>query len=245
MREYLYPNKEIWIGKIERLILVVAVPILIVFLYIYNFIRNGIAYTINQNILFDFLYQQGNSFSYLAQGFDVLHILPMNEFPGYMLGPSYDNVVYGSIIGRMIFGTSAIVGQSMDAVTRGHNMASHLSYILLGKEYLSGYGTGTVFILEIVHDVGWGGLVLYAIVFGWLCVKIMNSFASAKIVTNVIFLYSLLEIYFVPRSSALYFLMRSFITPYFWITLLFVIAVSKLYFHFKIKVMPIKIKLVG
>lgn len=234
LREFRYPNQERWVGKKEIIILLLAIPSLAIFAYSYNFIRQGKAYTIDNKVFLNFIHQQGISFQYLAQGFDVLDELPVKGLPGYMLGPLFDNIVYGTAIGRMIFNTKAIATQSMEAISVGHDMKQHLSYALMGNGYFLGYGSGAIFILEVIHDIGWLGLLVYSFFMGWFCVKIVDWFLSPKLIGNTIIIYSLLQIYYIARSDALSFL-EHIINPYFWIAMIIIYTLSYFTPSFKVK----------
>lgn len=232
IRAYLYPNGEKWLGRAEKMAIQISIPVLIVFCYIYMDIRNGNSYSVNEDVFLNFFYQQGISFNYLSRGFDVLEELPLSGWPGYMLGPLYDNVVYNSVIGRFIFGTSALGTQSMQAIQIGHDMKQHLSYQLMGNSYLLGHGTGSIFILEVIHDIGWIGLIAYATILGWFCVKVMSCFTTNRFILKTVLIYALLQIYYIPRADALTFL-EQLVNPYFWITILLLIGVSKLSFRIR------------
>lgn len=227
IRHFYYTDGEVWIGKLEKILIILSLPILIMFCYAYNFIRTDRDYSINASFVLDFFYQQGISFDVLAQGFDILDILPLKGWPGYMLGPLYDNLFYNNLIGRILTNSDALVGQSMDTIIRSHDMKQHLSYMLMGNAYLLGYGKGSVYILEVVHDIGWIGLIAFSIWFGRLTVRMLDYFVSNRIIVSTIFIYALLQIYYIPRSDALYFI-QHIVDLYFWIPIAGIIILSKI-----------------
>lgn len=224
---------EKWLGKREKTFILLMIPFIIVFLYGYNFWRNGKTLKLNNwsNLFLNFLYQQGKSFDVLVQGFDVMHLLPRNNFPGYMFGPIYDNFVYNSFVGRLLFGTVSINNQTIKAITLGHDMKAQLSYILMGKGYLQGAGVGTVHILEVIHDIGWVGLLIYNTILGMAFVKMVDWFGNYSkkngwIVTTLS-IYVFFQLYYTPRSDAIYMIAPIF-SLYFWICVIICSTLAKM-----------------
>ncbi|WP_339250626.1 O-antigen polysaccharide polymerase Wzy family protein [Paenibacillus sp. FSL P2-0136] len=217
---YKFKESKRWIGKIEKLVIVISIPLLMAFLYGYNYWRTGRAVELFEgNLITNFLYQQGISFDVLVQGFDVMNLLPENKFPGYMFGPIYDNVIHNSLIGRLLFDTVSINNQSLDALALGHDMKAHLSFVLMGNNYLQGAGVGVVHILEVIHDIGWIGLIFYNLILGAGMVKMVDWFGlynENKWVLTTLVIYALLQLFYTPRSDAIYMIAPIF-SPYFWI----------------------------
>ncbi|MEK5435776.1 O-antigen polysaccharide polymerase Wzy family protein [Paenibacillus sp. FSL L8-0696] len=225
-------ENEKWIGKIEKTVIIAMIPILIGFSYGYNYWRTGRAVDLFEgNLVTNFLYQQGNSFDVLVKGFDVLDLLPIKSLPGYMLGPIYDNIVHNTLIGRVLFGTVSINNQSLEALALGHDMKAHLSYMLMGNNYLQGAGVGVVHILEVVHDIGWIGLIIYNILLGLGMVKMVDWFGkyakNNSWIISTLVIYALLQLFYTPRSDAIYMIAPVF-SPYFWICVIICFLFGKI-----------------
>ena len=101
-----YDEKTKWIGIIEKTIMLVSIPILIIGLSIMNYTREdkdvpnkGIGYTFT-----DFFYKQGVTFDVLCMGYKVIDNLPNKNEKMFTLGPIIDYIKY-STISQTFFGT--------------------------------------------------------------------------------------------------------------------------------------------
>ncbi|WP_125144032.1 O-antigen polysaccharide polymerase Wzy family protein [Clostridium transplantifaecale] len=213
------PYSEKWIGLCEKIIILLSIPLMIVFLFAYTYWRNNNSVDLfsGENLLFRFIYQQGNSFDVLVKAFDVLKELPENKWPGYTLGPVYDNLVHNNIIGRTLFNTVPTNIQTQEALQISHDMKAHLSYILMGNMYFQGHGVGVVYILEVFSDFGWFGVIIYNFILG-ICLERVIFWIQKNWLLSTISIFAFFQLFYTPRSDALYMVMH-LVHPYFWIAI--------------------------
>ncbi len=211
------PNEKRWFGKAEKTIVAILLPFVICFLLIYTELRNGYSNNISskmRNPIINFLYEQSTTYNALVKFWDVKDQLPKLGFPGYFFGYAYDVFFQNGIISRLT-GFSFPIGQTMERLLVSHDLKLHLSYAVSGDMFFLGHGIGTSYILDVFVDYGWIGVIIFNIVLGWYLNKIKFLISKHWIISTMI-LYSLLSIFYIPRSTAL----EPFVfilSPYFWL----------------------------
>ena len=189
-----------WVGKIERLLLIICTPLGIIFLGLFNYIREGISFNgihVSTSII-DFFYKQGVTFSWISCGLGVINQLPAHVC--YTFGTIVDYILYGSL-GQIIFGTEGIPSNNTAIHgTRGNSLSHHLSYIVLGNKYLEGHGTGSSYLLESYIDFGYIGVFIISLFIGILSIALMRAakkYFSIAIITFLTFT----GIIYMPRNE--------------------------------------------
>lgn len=198
-RDYVGCKKK-WVGKTEKLLLVAGIPTGVFFLGVYNYIREGSSIK-SFNFLYvlkDFFYKQGVSFSWLSCGVGVCEQLPKHI--NYSFGGLIDYILYGKM-GQLLFETQGIPsGNNVIRGTSGNNLAHHLSYIVLGKRYLQGHGTGSSYLMENYIDFGLLGVFLFGIFIGIIVILFMKL-AKSYSIFSIILLLMFSGIIYMPRSE--------------------------------------------
>ena len=211
------PNEIKWFGKVEKTIVVILLPFVICFLLIYTELRNGYSSNISskmQNPIVNFLYEQSTTYNALVKFWDVKDKLPQLEFPGYLFGYAYDVFFQNGIISGLT-GVSFPVGQTMERLLVSHDLKLHLSYAVSGDMFFQGHGIGTSYVLDVFVDYSWIGVIIFNVIIGWYLNKVKYLLSKHWILSAMI-LYSLLTIFYIPRSTAL----EPFVfilSPYFWL----------------------------
>lgn len=203
IRDVLGDEKK-WIGKIEKTIMVIALPISVIFLGAYNYLRSAEQVTKNiGSILLDFFYSQGVTFEVLIIGHGAMPYLPERSFRNYTFGGIIDYIAHGSIA-QKLWGAEAIPdGNSIFNAFQSNNFAHNMSYIAKGKEaYLNGEGFGSSYILETYVDFGYIGLVIFSFILGIILIYAM-TWLRKNILTFTITLTALTTVFFAPRAEAL------------------------------------------
>lgn len=219
IRDYLKDESK-WIGKIEKILLIVCIPAGIIVMYLYSFIRSG-GNIKGGNIFLmikNFFYSQGVTFDVLAIGYGWKGNLPERPFRNYTFGGFIDYIVHGRI-GQALWGTEPL--PTTNCYTNGrlsNNLSHNLAYAQNQQSYLEGHGWGSSFMLENYIDFGYIGVLIFSVILGILLIKMVkhswkNSF------TNTIILVSLMNLYFIPRAEATGWLVF-IITLQFWICML-------------------------
>lgn len=196
-------NKEKWFGRLEKICIVITIPIGVVFLAAYSYIRSDQALkTINPFRLFtEFFYGQGVTLNVLTRGYGYRLNLPEREFRNYTFGGIIDYIVHGNI-GQLLFGTEALPeGNCWTNGRISNNLSHNLSYVIMKEEYLSGRGLGSSYILENYIDFGYIGVAVFSIILGGLLIWFMRGIGKSNLL-NAIMLISLTEIFYIPRAEA-------------------------------------------
>ena len=196
-------NKEKWFGRLEKICIVITIPIGVVFMAAYSYIRSDQALkTINPFRLFtEFFYGQGVTLNVLTRGYGYRLNLPEREFRNYTFGGIIDYIVHGNI-GQLLFGTEALPeGNCWTNGRISNNLSHNLSYVIMKEEYLSGRGLGSSYILENYIDFGYIGIAVFSIILGGLLIWFMCGIGKSNLL-NAIMLISLTEIFYIPRAEA-------------------------------------------
>lgn len=191
-----------WIGRFEKICLAVAVPGSLVFMSVYAFIRSD-APLVSFNpfvYLGQFFYGQGVTFNVLQIGYGYRKGI---ELLGnhYTFGGMIDYIKHGTL-GQLIFGTDPLPAGNCDINgIHSNNLSHNLSYITMRKDYLSGRGRGSSYLLETYFDFGYIGVILFSLLLGALLVLMVHKFGK-NVLGSTIILVSLTTIYFIPRAEA-------------------------------------------
>lgn len=180
-------DKEIWIGKKEKYLLLFGSPFGIVFLGLFNYARDG---GVNVNfsvfeIITDFFYKQGVTFSWISAGLGVMEELPAHI--NYSFGAVIDYILYGKF-GQLVFETKEIAaGNNVMRASTGNSLSHHLSYRLLGNQYLQGHGTGSTYLLENYIDFGYVGVFFISVCLGMILIWIVRKARNSYLCTVLVF----------------------------------------------------------
>ncbi len=227
-RNYYYANGEKWIKKYHKIMGLILVPIFIIGLGAYNYIRDDKAVENSSpiNMFVDFFYKQGTTFDTICQGFENEKLLKNQKHViSYTFGDFIDYILH-STISQKIFKTDSLgTGNSIKMATESNSMAHHLSYIVLGDTYLQGHGRGTSFLIELYMDFGIIGVIIYSIILGILLIVILKLCGNKKILIRYIAFTVLANIWTLPRYSATGFL-SFIITPQFWIVIIMLYVIE-------------------
>lgn len=209
-------DKEKWIGKLERTILIITVPFVLIFMAAYSSLRSG------QNVsgqgvgalFINFFYGQGVSFDVLGIGYKCIPLLPERAFRNYTFGGIIDYFQHGSFA-QKFFGAQPLGGgNDLTNALLSNSFAHNMSYIAKGDKYLAGEGWGSSYLLETYTDYGYWGIIVFSLLLGALLVYgtytwKKNSFS--KVITMLI----LTKIFFAPRGAATEFV-EFLVTAQFW-----------------------------
>ncbi len=199
----IYEKRQRWIGKIEKVILMISIPASLVFMTAYSYIRVG-AEVAQKNIFklfFDFFYGQGVTFNVLGIAYGYRNNLPERAWRNYTFGGMIDYIVHGRI-GQMLFGTDPLPeGNNWTNGTLSNNFSHNFSYLVRKKDYLNGQGWGSSYMIETYIDFGYVGLVIFNLILGILLIYMLKRFGK-NILLDTIFLLSLTTIFLIPRAEA-------------------------------------------
>lgn len=204
IREYKYiGKKESWFGKKEKIISVVAIPVLIIAMCLYSDIRmdRDIKFSSIGDTFRRFFIEQGVSFDVLLIGYRTIDKLPVRDFRNYTFGGIIDYFLHGTI-GQKIFGTYPLPnGNNIVNALESNRFAHNMSYVALGDEYLAGRGWGSSYLLELYTDYGYLGIIVFSLILGAFFVAVY-SLLSKNLISRISVLMILTNIFFMPRGEA-------------------------------------------
>ena len=206
-----------WLGVLEKGALILAVPLGLVLLGAMNYLREGQGMEGGLNpiaVIADLFYKQGVSFRWLALGYGAIPFLPHNGFTNYTFGSFIDYFCNGSIAQKFFGAVSLGSSNSLLKAQYGNNFSHHLSYILLGDEYLAGHGCGSSYLLEVFADYGYLGIVVFSLILG-LFLVCAPRLAGKNAVLFSIILLCMTNLFLIPRAEATGFL-QFVLTMQFW-----------------------------
>lgn len=196
-------DREKWIGKVEKCLIVVAVPTLMVLMVTTAYLRYGHKPIKNPLEAIGYLIcNQGTMFLNICRGFDTMpQIRAMVEGPKcYTFGAIIDSVSR-SRIGQLLFHTVPFPpGNNAVRALESHSFGDIFSYIAV-PTYLEGGGWGTSYLLETYYDFGWVGIVLFSLLLGFFLVWFLRGMRKNWLVKSIL-LMSLTQLFMLPRETS-------------------------------------------
>lgn len=194
-----------WFGKWERRLVFLGSPFIIAFLGIYIDIRaqRSVNFSTIPSAIVNFFSDQGITFSYMCAGMGNIELLPKRT--SYTFGTIIDYFKYGSI-SRLLTGTSHLGDtNSLARALTGNSYAHHMSYVLLGEDYLNGRGIGSSYINEIFADLGYAGVAIFSLFLGFLLIYLVRA-AARGCWQCAILLLCFSGIIYIPRAEFISFI---------------------------------------
>ncbi|WP_059069015.1 O-antigen polysaccharide polymerase Wzy family protein [Mediterraneibacter massiliensis] len=202
LRDYLVDDKK-WIGKVEKGIIIICTPLLMLFMVVYASVRSGAGIKIGNflGMISEFFYSQGVSFDVLCIGYGYTSGLKNLKPVNYTFGGIIDYLYRGSV-GQTIFHTEPLTSYNSIFNAENSNSLSHaLSYLSMKDQYLEGRGRGSSYLLEVATDFGFIGVFIFSVLLGALLLYMVYGFGK-KMLVNTIILACLQNIFFIPRAEA-------------------------------------------
>lgn len=196
-------DREKWIGKIEKCLVLMGVPGMMVVLTAAVFLRYGREVLKNPlDAVAYLIYNQGGMFQYICRGYNTMPqiraLVGGSRF--YTFGSIIDGISR-SRIGQVLFHTVPFPpGNNAVRALEGHSFGDIFSYIALSN-YLEGGGYGTSYLLETYYDFGWVGIVLFSLLLGFFLVWFLRGMRKNWLVKSIL-LMSLTQLFMLPRESS-------------------------------------------
>lgn len=202
LRDFL-EKKNIWVGKVEKALMCIGIPVGMIAMIMYSFFRAGVDVTVTNplSLIVDFFHQQGVTFDVAVTGYsyraELINRCPVN----YTFGGIID-YIYRGTVGQKLFGTLPLTaGNSEFNATHSNSLAHVLSYVADKDRYAIGGGLGSSFILETYIDFGYIGIIVFSLILGALLIFMVQGFGKRVLLTTIV-LYALTNIFFAPRAEA-------------------------------------------
>ena len=166
-RNYTDRGKTVWISKKTLVFLLLSVPFLLSFLYLYEYIRTGReveSMTFGESIV-KFFVNIGSASQNIKYGYELRNEIPKFRF--YSLGGTLNYFKYGTLFN--LFDLQSIPSRhTVQFALESHSFDAMLSYLTIPKQFLQGNGTGSSFIAELFADFGYVGVAAGSLVYGCL-----------------------------------------------------------------------------
>lgn len=226
-------DKTIWINKKMILFLLILLPIALILLNFYDYIRFG--QTIRLRGMFDSIMdifnKQGISISVIGYGKQKQYLIP-NKL--YTIGGIVSFLKYNPI-SNFLFHFPNYPSHTALKALNGDQFAHIISYLAIPLNYQSGRGLGSSFIAESYHDFGYIGIFIISFVYGKL-LAFMNKFNSLSVIKRMFVLLMLESVLMAPRASS-----DGFITAFLKIEVLLMLLIIYLISFYWNKIIQLKI----
>lgn len=190
-------KEERWISVRLLIIGGLLIPILITSMTILSYTRIGDSVTDKPFYMhiFDFFYSQGVSVNLI--GYAMTLELPANKL--YSIGPLID-YFNNNQLSQFLFGTASYTYQTIESAEYGYYFADAVSYLIKPDSYIKGWGYGSSFLAELLHDGGYAASLLGSYFYGWILITITRWF-SGNNYGRFFTLYIIRLLLYSPRST--------------------------------------------
>ncbi len=191
-------NGEVWVSKKIVGLLIASIPVVLVLLQIYEYVRSGLDIQFESfgDSIVDFFVNIGSSSKVIKAGYVYQDEIPKGNF--YSLGTTLNYFKFSSLFN---FSSSEIPAAHTAAYAlEGHRFDDMISYLYMRTQYLNGHGAGSSFIAELYADFGYIGVAVGSYLYGVLFKKISNLDKKNWLATAVkilMFMYTIKA----PRGS--------------------------------------------
>ena len=221
---------EKWIKKIEKTFVLILIPIGILILSVFNYVRDNESIG-NKDLFKDFFYLQGVTFDTIRISYDNIDTIRSLNNKNYTFGPFIDYIKYNTISQKVFKIKDIGNSNSVEKALKGNSFA-HINSFLSRKDYLQGHGYGSSYIIETYVDYGYFGVVVFNIILT-IFLFFAYDIIRRKNLMSVIILEASTTIFLIPRTEATQFLVF-LITPHFIITT-FAVGLLNLFFNRRVK----------
>lgn len=229
LRNVINPSEKSWVSKKSILAIVIAIPVLLSLMYLFEYIRSDsyVGEASNYSPILGFFVRQGTSINVIK--YAELFKNRLNSEAHYSL---YNLIKWlqgsGSIINKLFsLDFDFEMGkQTALTATQGTYLADFISYFANSSSYLSGMGYGSCYIAELYVDYGYIGVLIGNFIYGiLLCFLLKISIAKHNVWSTALGFYIVDLLFKAPRATFDAFLGQPL---YFecWGTLLVVFCVS-------------------
>lgn len=198
-----YNKEEKYFTKKTIPFLAICAIVFIVFLGAYNTLRNGMK--IENFNFFDQFVQffvdqntTGKVISYVEEYKDQLPDTNVS----YTFGPFISYVRQGTIAQILGIDGTHMKFNTEEMALYGNDLGSTISYLVLGEQYLNGFGIGTQYMAEVYADFSYWGVMIYNLLLGMILMALTNIRKENWIgMTYSFFIISM--VIYLPRQPAL------------------------------------------
>lgn len=188
-----------WITRKMIIAVIIALPLLLIFLSLYDSIRLGEEFTFTGilNTIIHFFDEQGGSINVIKR---VKYY--ENEIKDLTFC-SFENtrsVLFENLIMRRFTGIEVFSGNSIERAMNGNSLMHRLSYYTYGNAYLSGRGVGSCYIAELFHDFSYIGIFIGSTFLGQI-LRMVSNMKFSNYIKDGIMLAIMYYILLAPRGN--------------------------------------------
>lgn len=205
MRNTIIPG-ETWIGRKSIIILLLSIPLFLIFLFAFAYIRVEEELgdsKMTTNILVSFIGQQGVSVEVIGFGYDFENMFPKGRC--YLLGDVIDYFRH-NIFSQYLFGAEPVEGQTVKRALEDNSFDATLTYLSKPDLYLDGGGLGGCYIAEAYKDLGYIGICIVSFIYGAI-LSIIPQWCRKNVIYGAVGLIMFNQIVFAPRAHAIKFVL--------------------------------------
>ena len=232
MRNVINPEEEPWIAKKDIIKIILLIPILLVVMYFFEYIRADayVGESSNYSPIIGFFVRQGTSINVIKYGelfkgrlnpeahYSFYNIIKWLQGSGEFFNKLF-SLNFNFEIGR----------QSAETAMEGTYLADFISYNANKSSYLMGMGYGSCYIEELFIDFGYIGVFLGNFLYGiMLCALLKNALGSRNVWKIALGFYITDLLIKAPRATFDAFIGQSLYLEC-WGTVLIIYLVSYLY----------------
>lgn len=139
-----------------------------------------------------FMYDQGVSSNVIKRAYEFKDRIPDQ--------PYIMEFIHGGIFAK-ILGIEVYHGNSEEHAMKGGSFTHTIGYVVMGKEYLAGRGTGSSYIAELFQCLGYFGIVLGNVLYAFLLSRMLTLNSKTTIFKFSLFLFFTPQLLWAPRAS--------------------------------------------
>ena len=195
-------KEEVWLTRRQIVLMILLLPVLLVFLYSYRYFRYGKQSDADNffEAFLGFFAQQGYTANLIPLEHRYHSMLP-NDFFSF-----YDTIkaVRQSFFVKNIMGldfTYYYSGSREFMAQHSGSFARAISLKVMGGKYLYGYGTGSCYIAELLHDFSFWGVAIGNLIYGFFIGKLMTLKRTGAALGNGVALTMYMRLLMTPRYN--------------------------------------------
>ena len=203
LRNIVNPERKPWINKKQLIYICVLVPVLLTFMYLFEYIRSehAVGTASAYSPLLGFFVRQGTSINVIK--YTELFETRLNPDAYYSLYNTLKWLSDSWIDHLLNLNLNFEFGrQSLETAISGTYLADFVSYNANPTTYLTGMGYGSCYLEELYVDFGYIGVFLGNVIYGiLLCVLLKNAVNRGNIWRIAIGLFMIDAIFKAPRAT--------------------------------------------
>lgn len=201
IREKREDGSTVWISKKVKILAILAVPVILIFLSMLEYVRVGNSFDASPIALIkEFFQNQGGSIRVI--GFSERFRDSLLSFSHHYILGSITWIFKYNILTKFLFGISEPVVGTLSMAQHGNQLAHSLTYLYSPLGYANGYGIGSCYIAEGYVQYGYVGVVIVSIIVGIVCALIdKNLYREKGPIAFAIYFLVTAQLIYLPRAS--------------------------------------------